>query len=257
MTAVLHTRGSFWAFVLAAMLTALPCRAAIAFVSAATGETSSTAIPTTTATYTITAGNLVVVKAYQQTNTTATVSSVTDTAGSTYVQGTSCRVAFSGSTGTIDIWYTKNAVGGSNQVVTVNWNGTVSGATTALQYSGADTTAPFDNCVTNTGANPATTISQTITTAGTGEVIVAMACCRGGGTGWTAGTSYTLRATEDTQGFGHQEDRLNAPSGASSAAISNDGTGADMEISVAAFKPPGGAAPTPCWRLLLGVGCHD
>src|SRR5690348_3927097 len=64
------------------------------------------------------AGNLVVV-GIQLFNTSATVTSVTDTAGNSYVQAAGARATDSSFNSVTDIWYAKNTASGA-ATVTVN-----------------------------------------------------------------------------------------------------------------------------------------
>lgn len=106
---------------------------------------SATSLAITTANAVAT-GDLIIVSTFSAT-TSATVSSITDTAGNTFVQcATSPATTLVG-----EIWYAKNATSeASSSTLTANWNGGASRhAVTATTVSGMDTTAPCDRSASN------------------------------------------------------------------------------------------------------------
>lgn len=140
-----------------------------------------------------TAGNLLVVLLSGW--NAETVSSVTDTAGNTYYW-TGQRSPYTNTdSGFTEIWYAYNITGGASNVVTVNYSGTVTyREVTVYQYSGIDTSDPYD--VGNTGGGGSSSgTSQSTGSANTtqaDEVIAAVYAEYDAGS-CTAGSGFTVR----------------------------------------------------------------
>jgi len=185
-----------------------------------------------------TAGNLLVVFV-GTTSTTATVSSIADTAGNTYTYVT--RIV-GDLTGTIECWYAKNIAGNVSNVVTVTFSASVYNRTiTVDQYSGCDTSAPLDQYNTGSG-NSNTPTTGNITTTVADEVLVA-----GVYLGYpytiTAGTNYTLRTLTNTApSRGASEDRIVSATGTYNATFSISSSFYWATI-VASFKAVAVAGP--------------
>src|SRR5581483_4261976 len=82
----------------------------------------------------LTAGNLIVVQ-IRWGAVSVTVSSVTDTAGNTYVQAGTDQNMVVGGTDFLSLWYAQNTIGNASNIVTINFSSSSSNvyATTA-QY---------------------------------------------------------------------------------------------------------------------------
>src|SRR5580765_6505857 len=133
------------------------------------------------------------------------------------------------------IYYLKNAPANALKTITATWSsGNASGNLFALEFSGVDTTSPFENDAT---ANPASgstyTTTPTYTSLNDGDLYVSATGCNGtisGANGvWTAaagiptaegeGAEYFIQTTHGAQAVGY--------------ALSANGTGAAI---IAAFK---------------------
>lgn len=211
----------------------------IAYVSSSQGTCSTvcTGSIIDSATLNVTTGKLIVVLigGYNG-GASMTVTGVTDTAGNTYVQGTSCFNNAQLTAGITDIWYAKNVTGNASNVVTVTYSSSTSTYRSVfqMQYSGADTTSPFEVCAIGNTASGTTVTSASFSPASSKNVNVAIGNASGAVT-WTAGTNYTSKITSsgpDRIG----EDRTNSPAG-SQTASATVGSAFNLEISVASFKP--------------------
>jgi hypothetical protein len=234
-----------------------PVYAAIALVNTDKGGTAANSSSEVTGGVSATAGNLLVVM-IAIANNALTVSSITDTAGNTYTQCSGALIQSQSSVGTLDIWYAKNILGNATNVVTVNYSALsqFGGSIKVHQYSGADTTSPFETATTGSATAATAVTSSSFSPAASGNVNVAHADTSLVTPTWTAGTNYTLQVNQSTDDS-QSEDRLNAPSGVQTASFTVS-LSATIEMSVASFKVAGGAAVAGCKNgvALLGAGCH-
>jgi hypothetical protein len=168
----------------------------IEFVNETHGYGSGSATTIAASATSHTAGNLLAVIVGNSKSGTSgvTVSSISDTAGNTYtfIDKRTEYNSSSGYTGDIEIWYAKNISGNANNVVTATFSASTEyREISVLQYSGADTSAPYD--VSNTGTGTSTSQSTAAsTTTYADEVIVAGYYEAATGT-FTAGTNFALR----------------------------------------------------------------
>lgn len=162
------------------------------------------------------------------------VSSVTDSAGNSWVQaGTTLSNADNND---FDIWYAKNATANAGAVTA-----TLASATTYLQMaiyevSGADTSAPYDTSATGSGFGTAVA-SGTLTLATANEIIFAMVIATPPGV--TQGTNYTgtnYTVTGDANAYFLAEYHIVTANEAATASASSGNWG----ILAAAFKAAGG-----------------
>jgi len=164
--------------------------------SSSTHKTSSS--PThASALINVTTGNLIVVAVGWGTNP-VDITSVTDTAGNTYISAVG-PVSLPTSPFRTQIFYAKNVTGG-DLTVTVTYSADVTSSRLGLhEYSGASLTAPLDVTSSNTGASGNPDSGSAITTAAN-EIIFGWSLSSGG---TTAGAGFTQReligseATED------------------------------------------------------------
>jgi hypothetical protein len=182
------------------------------------------------------AGNTLVLFARFDAATTPSPS-ITDTAGNTWVLG-STFTTFSPEV--LTIWYVQSCKAGAN-TVTVHYGATLVAGTPAssvyvAEYSGL---GPFDLAVGNAtiiGTSPATV---NFTPAGSGETAIASEF----GSAASSGTNYTQRSIDlDAGGLSHDlfEDRFSCPAGAQSATV-NTGSTTFWFIGVAIFALPVGS----------------
>jgi hypothetical protein len=102
------------------------------------------------------------------------------------------------------MWYAKNITGNASNVVTAALSaGTSNRGIIVSQYSGCDTTSPFD--VYNTGTGSGTSQSTTASTITYADEVIVAAYAEGGTGTFTAGTNFTLRHDGDYSGL---EDRI-------------------------------------------------
>lgn len=221
---------------IAALAWCAPVRAQIARVNETGTTNSSSASNITAPAISITGGNLIVVGT-SLSSTAVSVSSVTDTALNTFVQGTSCLVSTSSER--IDIWYAKNVTGNASDAVKVNYSGAVGfQSVSVVQYSGADATSPFEVCAIGSGLSGTTLTSASFSPAASTNMNYAFAHGPGSSPTFTAGTNYSMIRTN---AFFGAEERLSVPSGAQTA-TETIGVSAAWQISVASFKAAAAAA---------------
>lgn len=212
----------------------LPAYAQIAFVNFDKGS-STTGNGSTIATAGIshTAGNTLIVLTGQGNEITNTVSSISNTAGDTFTQGTSCRTATGNFSVWLDIWYVASTNGNSNDVVTVTFSANDhTRFVYVAQYSGV-AASPFEVCAhaSVTSATSATTSSFSPVASGNVNVGIAINSTN---TTYTSGTNYTLRDSQTSPAIA-LEDRTGAPSGSQTASI-NTGASTDILLLVGSFK---------------------
>lgn len=235
---------------------AAPVDAAIVRVNTSANENytgaSSSALTSTAAS--LTGGNSLIVIATWGVDS-ATVSSVTDTAGNTF----SAVAAHNDGASFVVIWAATNVTGNGSNTVTVNLSGTVRyWAVMTLQYSGLVTSSVAN--MTDLTATGQATSSTTVTsstwgpTAQANEVLIA-ATRNGAGSGLTPDTGYSI-AVQDTIGAGAVEDRIVSSVQGGGSTVSMTGSTLDWVLVFASFKEAGGGGGgTPTKRLLLlGVG---
>lgn len=228
--------------VIACVLLSSPAWAALAEVQ---HKTATTIVSGNTVAVTVTAlgsGNLVIVGAMG--SGSETITGVSD-GSNTYVQATSCRALSVGGRFT-DVWYAKNSTSGPT-TVTVTFSATNTNRREAYvqEVSGADTSAPFDNCGTATGTGsdcPGTTSNWNCTgaadtTSAANTYIIGIMRTSGvcGNTG--AGGGFT---NDDASSAGCAVHRI-VSSAATYTPIYNQTSGtqpSDQAYSTASFKAP-------------------
>lgn len=191
--------------------------------------TSSTTIVTTG--FTTTTGNLNVgFVAISDAANTATIVSIIDTEGNNYILGTRKNA----DSNTSYMFYAKNITGASIQVITVTLNGSFAFRSLHVyQFSGADTTAPFDvEAVPSSGTGTVMT-SNTFTTNCDNEQLVAFGPTTGN---ITNGTGYTVRSAQNYAAG--EEKHVTSPQTGVTAVMTTD-TSTTWHMHVMAFKDVG------------------
>lgn len=142
-----------------------------------------------------------------------------------------------------------------NVVVTLGSGSNVI-ASSVESFTGAQQSCTPDASNTNTSTSTGTlTVSLTTVAANTwtiGAWSNSAVCC-------TTGTGATVRDSRNDSGlviYGAITDSNGALSAGSNPGTVTGGAGF-MGGVLASFAPAGGAAPTPCRRMLLGVGCDE
>lgn len=185
-----------------------------------------------------TPGNLLIAMVASDT-VTDTVTALTDTLGNTWVRATTpFDVPLKGTI--LGIYYAKNCLGGANTVSVT----CATGAATTLQiaeYSGADTTSPFDVGAGAT-ANSSTPNSGSATTTAAGDLAIGF--CLNPRSALTAGTGYTTRQTNVFNNYVSFEDKILGAAG-SVVADGTISTGGQWGMQLATFKAAAGGNTPP------------
>jgi hypothetical protein len=172
-------------------------------------------------------------------NGTQTVSSVADSAGSTWVSagasGNASKVACQGET--TDIWYTASTAGAVTSV-TVTTSGGQSWFGVAYEISGANASAPLDahntascasSCTNTVGPSLANTVVSEIHIA-SGVPAISSSCTGGAGVCWSPWTEDSI---QNAGGWGHV---VTSATGNYQITITSSGSGANC-TTAASFKP--------------------
>jgi len=163
---------------------------------------NSNSVATTGLQSNMTAGDLLVVWLWYSSKT-ASVSSITDSVGDTYVKAAGpSRGAGSLASWSQELWYAKNVnAGGSGVITSATFSSSFSGekAIAVHEYSGADTANPLDVTASAVGTTANASSGNATTTAGNDLIFGAalFASSGGPGTGFTGRSSLAGNATED------------------------------------------------------------
>jgi len=225
--------------------------ATIAFVNSTTGNADAFDTSIAAAAANHTAGNLLVVGVEFDSGTLGGVlSNLSDTALNTYTVVPGSKVTVG--TTNLQIAYAKNIKGNPANVVTATFSAAAQFRRIIVhQYSGADTTAPFDVAAVGSNATGSTALSTSaVTTNFANEVLVVFGSNNDGvTTTFTAGTNFTIRVPQIANDMG-SEDRIVSATGSYSGAMTAGGS-FTWRCSMATFKeatqppsPPGRQLPT-------------
>lgn len=190
---------------------------------------SSTSIATPAASHTT--GNFiaVVVCNYSSTNH---VTSITDTAGNTYVKAIQNDDMFSDSS---EIWYAEDITGNANNIVTAHWGSLTSYRyICVMQFSGIETSSSLDVTSGNDNSSTTSHTSGTNTTNQNDELII------GGYMGTqleniSAGTNFTMASSDTTSVYDGAEYRIVSSTGTYAATLTTGSTTASSMV-MATFK---------------------
>lgn len=191
---------------------------------------SSIALPATS----LTTGNFIVVATRWLPNS-STITSITDTAGNTYVKAIGRTATSSGTR--VEMWYAYNVTGNASNVVTITPSVNVQYyGVVASQYSGIKTAAaPLDTTAVGNATGTSVT-SASFTTTQAYELIVSSSDFNSSlGPTWTAGTGYTIQA-QDASGVETLQDKIVSSIQTSVTASITLSTSRGLSISVATFK---------------------
>lgn len=159
-------------------------------------------------------------------------------------------------TGWITLWYAKNITGLTTPTVTATVTGAgVGSGMVAAEYSGLDTTAPFDQFKYTGGTTTAITSGASPTTAQADELVVGFGASDWGNNGYTVGAGYGhLKTMGNADLDCSMEDKIVAATAAMTATMTL-GNASDQAGGVATFKAAAAVGTiTPRLRSLLGVG---
>lgn len=196
------------------------------------GTGSSVASLSTASTMNVAAGNLVVVVC-RFNNLSGTTPTVTDTGSTnTFVQAVTIN-------SDMVLFYAKNTTAKNPDTFTCTHDTGPDfsfGAITAIQYSGASTSAPLDQTATGTGSGTTAT-SGSFTTTAANEVLVAAADQSAGFATFSAGTGYTLEPSSGQQIEASEDKVVTATQTGVTASMSWTGVGSSTwNMVVATFK---------------------
>ena len=180
-------------------------------------------------------------------DTTATVTSVGDSAGNTY----SLAVGPATLSGTLSqaIYYAKNVVSSAANVVTVHFSVPATGPYVAVvEYSGLDPSAPVDVTAQHTGTGT-TTSSGAVTTVNANDLLVAANTVQTVTTG--PGTGFTTRILTTDGNLVEDEAVTSAGSYTATAPCSPSG---GYAMQMVAFKV---ASAGGCTGAPNGTACND
>ncbi len=222
-------------------------RGSIAFVNAANNKANAA---TVTVTISTTAGNDVVVVVSANTSGGGnSVTSVTDTGGSSYAQRAS--IASSGGNEQVFIWSARNVAAATS--VTVNIGSSTRFVACVAQYSGVQA---LGGTTTNTGTSTGPTVS--LTTQDANNFAVAGFGAIGTATySASVGNLRTSATTSGGPGSSQSGGALNENTAATASSVTNTVTLSASEQWAAAaleLRSTTGGAPAPKRLTLLGVG---
>lgn len=186
---------------------------------------------------------------------TRTVSSIADDGSNTWGNESNAlrEVESDGGATSIDIWYANNITASATPDATVTMSGAGDNRAFMIEVSGLSDTAPFDQVGSFDDATNRTDWECAPSAINTAvEVyVVCIAEAVASIAGSTPGSGYT-EIVDSTIYFAQHRvsaGALSSEKGAFTAGESRNG-----HALLASFKA-GAAAATPCYRLLLGVGC--
>jgi hypothetical protein len=219
---------------------------AIAFVNRATATAHGSGSTVVTAAQNHTTGNLLVVGVKWE-GGGITVNSVTDTAGNTYTPLTARNNG--GGDPSFQAFYAKNITGNASNILTATFSNSSPNFTwiAAFQYSGCDTSAPFDQENFGSGTSTSGTTGS-ITTTLADEVLVSFTALAGGVTSFTPGSGYTERwdgPVDSGIDTGTGEDQIVSSISTYTASESWVGGSAPFVITIQSFKIQVAVNPVP------------
>lgn len=206
----------------------------IAFVGQATNSASAT---TDTVTISTTSGDLLVASIGVNSTSAPGVSSVTDTAGNTWVRAGSIA-AGAGTGARTDIWYAANATAVTSVTITVP--STTDIVANVSEYSGVSATSPLDTALTTTNLATTSHASSSLTTSSNGELVITDLSYLNGGTvtatgsGWTSLTGSSINTKNSKYSY------QIAPSTGSFSQTWTSSTSTTSGSVIAAFRPASG-----------------
>ncbi len=189
-----------------------------------------------------TSGNLIVVTVSDDGGTLGGITSVTDSKSNTY---TKVPNEFDGAS-TVSVWYAKNITGGASHTITVNYNTSITFASTcvAQEFSGVDTTAPLDVYTSTGGTGTSTTSGATGTTAQNDELVIGSLAFFGATTTVTLGSGYTnLGTTHQTNAGVGMESKVVSSTGTQTATFTL-GLSRGWSTAVTTFKAASTGSPS-------------
>jgi hypothetical protein len=193
----------------------------------------------------LTTGNLIVV----QFRVVGTVSTVTDTAGNTYVLGQAGPTAVSGTK--FESWYCLNATGHASNVVTVTFTGSVSNRGLITAQWSQPVGAYF---LASSAKLDVTTSSVTIELlrgTATDGLFLALGNVEATATTWTAGSGMTT-LTQDASNVQYIADRIVSTLTTGLVSVTNNGVANKQAIGLVFSGPTGGGGGGETSAVFVG-----
>jgi len=172
-----------------------------------------------------------------------TISSITDTAGNTWLAVPNAYRSIAGALNPEwgDLWYCRNAIGNAANVVTANLSGAATFRSIHIHsYPNADLLAPVAGEASNTLTIAGTSITSRSYTPPVGGVGVVGINPEQGQASWTPGDGYTTRTTETTASR-TTADYIGVPPGAKTMTMTYP-TSSQTVLCLAFFAPAPGTA---------------
>jgi hypothetical protein len=186
-------------------------------------------------------GNLIVVGFETDvSNTTTTISGITDNAGNVYAEAGAARAVDASLLTVTDLWYAKNSVAGA-KTITINPSASINAVAVIWEFAGIDTTSPLDQtAVLNSQPGTTAVSGAPVTTTSGSEVIISIADVSNTVTGIASGNAFTDDSTAFASGWAH----LIASTPGTYAAQWNQTPAGTYDSSTVSFKAAGGPAFT-------------
>lgn len=215
----------------------------MAFVQNASNVAHAVTSFTDTFSSATTSGNLIFIAIADDSGTSFEISSVTDNYSNAYT-----NISVTSGTPVLSLYYAKNIAGGASHTITVNTAGFGTNyGIVAQEFSGLDTTAPFDVTAAATGTSAAPASGSTAATTSANEQVVG-AVAFAGSAAPSLGTGYSnLGSAVQTNADTGMESKTVTATGAQSAAFTLTGS-TTWSCACVTFKQSSsgsGIPPTP------------
>lgn len=148
-------------------------------------------------------GNLLVVGFQMQGNTSTTISNINDNAGNVYAEAGAARSTDTANSTIADLWYAKNSLAGATSLTITPSLSTSNGMAVVWEFSGVDSTAPFDQAaVMNNQASTASVSGASVTLTPMNEAIVSIAVVAES-VGIASGNAFVNDSSLEENGWAH------------------------------------------------------
>lgn len=197
----------------------------------------------------VASGDLIVVAiASWNSNNTATVSSITDSAGNTYSKAVEDPSPATSGIEPLSIWYAANVVGGSNLTVSANLQSTGNLTVAIHEYQGIATSNVVDQVAHASGTSTLASSGPSASTAHANDLLFGAATLSDAASfSATAGSGYTLRQSQTDNGCCdamYTEDGVGSSLGQYAATLGFSQS-VDYRAALVAFVPAGSGSPSP------------
>jgi len=242
------------------ILISQPSFGALAFVNCkGAGSAGSSVSTLQSGAISATAGNAVYIYAVFKAACGASTLTVSDLDSDTFT-AIGSKVANASGAMCSYMWYCKNLVGNASEKYTVNWTGGGSAplSFSVIQFSGQDTSSPFDQTATPGFGNVATTATTgTWTTTSANEIMVTGMGSYALSRTWTGDTGWTLDSTclaPSDQNATIQYKIVSSTQTGISTVVTISGAGTYIDALVATFKQASGGSTFVANPSVFGIG---